>query len=53
MKKTYIAPATMVVKVEQCLLQASLPKDSQSTISSNDRVLSRQGGSSWDDEDEY
>ena len=44
----------MVVKVEQQLLQAtSLTKSGQSTISSNDQVLSRQRGSSWDDEDEY
>lgn len=44
----------MVVKVEQQLLQStSLTKSDQTTINSNNQVLSRQSSSSWDDEDEY
>lgn len=54
MKKTYKSPVTIIVCVEQQLMQtASLGKDSTTKISDNDAVLGRRDrGSFWDDEEE-
>ena len=51
MKKTYLTPAAEVIRIEKTLLQAvsGLEKYSNSTISSNDAVLGRDG---WFEEEE-
>ena len=51
MKKVYIIPNTLVVKVEtQQMIAESMNKDSVNTKSFGSS-LSREGNSSWDDED--
>jgi hypothetical protein len=51
MKKTYISPATNVIRIEKTLLQAtsSMSKDTTNTISDNSQVLGRGG---WFDDGE-
>jgi len=53
MKKNYIAPVTMTVDVKtEALLGSNSTEYLRSTEASSSSVgLSRDGGSSWDDED--
>ena len=59
MKKTYLMPATTVVKVKlQQMIALSLQDTggkaplNNTTLDDEDVVLSRRGGSPWDDEEE-
>jgi len=53
MKKIYETPNMNIVRVEQQLLDGTSLTKSESTISSNDDVLSRRRGNSlWDDDEE-
>ena len=57
MKKTYMIPATTVVKVGLSQMIASSPVDGfnnelNTTGSGGSNALSRRGGSLWDDDDD-
>lgn len=52
--KKYIKPTTDIIYIEtQQMIAESLTKDTETTINDNGKVLSRQGGGFWDDEEDY
>lgn len=55
MKKTYMIPTTIVVKVEttQMIAVSGFEEALGTTEKAGSAALSRRGGSFWDDEDEY
>lgn len=52
MKKTYQNPTIKIVKIQTVNMIAESPMRIGSEYQSGDAVLSRRGGSSWDDEEE-
>ena len=53
MKKTYQNPTTDIIRVEtQQMIADSMPVDGSKTITSSDAILSRRGGSAWDDDED-
>lgn len=56
MKKVYMNPATVIVKIETQQMIASSPTDvdlSEERQNPGDSSASRQGRGFWEDEDEY
>ena len=52
MKKTYIAPGMVIVKVQTAASMLTESFNLHSTTVSGDKALSRRGGGVWDDDDE-
>lgn len=53
MKKTYQNPTMKVVKIQTVKMIATSNLRVGNAYQENDAVLSRRGGSSWDDEEDY
>lgn len=53
MKKTYQNPTTKIVKIQTVQMIATSNLNVGNAYQSEDVVLSREGGSLWDDDEEY
>lgn len=54
MKKTYMTPTTLVVKIHTVkMISASETLDIGDTVTNASGAEGRRGGSGWDDDDDY